>query len=163
MCIGKEVGRSLAFSIYRTSHFNNYSVFASLEMAHLSEKEVFAKTIYAEARGESRQGQEWVGWVIKNRARMNREYWGGSSIKNVCLKPGQFECWNGKNDIPIKEPAVYQEIVQWSAQLFDAPANQDPTGGADHYNNPTKGGYPTWTKNCSRLQKIGNHQFYKGP
>jgi len=129
----------------------------------MSEKDVFAKTIYAEARGEPLEGQKWVAWVIKNRARYNREYWGGNTIKGVCLKPGQFECWNGVTDIPINEPSVYSTIQQWSAQILAAPASQDPTGGADHYNNPDKEGFPAWTFNCVKLRKIGNHQFYKGP
>ncbi len=132
-------------------------------MAGLDEKEVFKKTIYAEARGEPLEGQQWVAWVIKNRARLNREYWGGSSIKDVCLKPNQFECWNGRSDIAIHEPEAYKKISEWADGVFDADSSQDPTGGADHYNNPDKGGYPSWTKNCQRLRKIDNHQFYKGP
>ena len=45
------------------------------------EFEVFFKTLYAECRGEPRLGQEWVGWVIKNRARRNKSDWGGNTIK----------------------------------------------------------------------------------
>ncbi|CAF4074497.1 unnamed protein product [Rotaria sp. Silwood1] len=131
-------------------------------MAHLSDREVFKKTIYAEARGECLEGQQWVAWVIKNRARMNRSYWGGNSIKNVCLQPGQFECWNGRSDIEIHEPQAYEQISRWADEIFDADSSQDPTGGADHYNNPDKEGYPSWTQNCDRVRKIGNHQFYKG-
>ncbi len=41
-------------------------------MANLGEYEVFKMTIYAEARGEHWEGQQWVAWVIKNRASMNR-------------------------------------------------------------------------------------------
>jgi len=130
-------------------------------MAGLSEKEVFKKTIYAEDRGEHREGQEWVGRVIKNRASMNRSYWGGSSIKDVCLKPAQFSCWNGKSDIDIKEQSAYNNISQWADDLYSAPMSQDPTGGADHYINPDKAN-PSWTNNCNKLRKIGNHQFYKG-
>lgn len=132
-------------------------------MAGLDEREVFKKTIYAEARGEPEEGQQWVAWVIKNRARFNREYWGGSSIKGVCLHPGQFECWNGQSDIPIYEQDAYQRISQLADRIFDADPSQDPTGGADHYNNPHNEGYPPWTQNCQYLRKIANHQFYKGP
>uniref|UniRef100_A0A914W970 Cell wall hydrolase SleB domain-containing protein n=1 Tax=Plectus sambesii TaxID=2011161 RepID=A0A914W970_9BILA len=132
--------------------------------AHLSERDVFAKTVYAEARGEPVEGQVWVAWVIKNRARMNRGYWGGNTIKGVCLKKGQFECWNGKSDIDVSgEPQVYQRIHRLTDAIYVAPPGNDPSGGADHYNNPDKEGYPPWTKNCKRLRKIGHHQFYKGP
>jgi N-acetylmuramoyl-L-alanine amidase len=132
-------------------------------MASLPDKDVFKKTIYAEARGEPYEGQQWVAWVIKNRARMNRAYWGGDSTKGVCLQPGQFECWNGRSDIEINEPEVYDQISQWADGVFDADASQDPTNGTDHYNNPDKEGYPSWTQNCQQVRKIGNHQFYKGP
>ncbi|KAE9547607.1 hypothetical protein FO519_009181 [Halicephalobus sp. NKZ332] len=134
-----------------------------MEMAHLSEREVFAKTVYAEARGEPIEGQEWVAWVIKNRAKMDRSYWGGSSIKAVCLHPGQFECWKGVNDIGINEPRVYEDIRRLTDGIYDAPPHSDPTGEADHYNNPDKEGYPSWTKNCTPVKEIGDHVFYKGP
>ncbi len=133
-------------------------------MANLSERDVFKRTIYAEARGESVTGQQAVAFVIKNRAQLNRPYWGGNSIKNVCLKDGQFECWNGKSDIQINEPQAYAEICRWADKVFDGDSQyKDPTGGADHYNNPDKEGYPPWTDNCTKKIKIGNHQFYKGP
>ena len=44
-----------------------------------TELNIFAATIYAEARGEPEEGQIWVAWVIKNRANLNKSYWGGSS------------------------------------------------------------------------------------
>ncbi len=132
-------------------------------MAHLPEREVFAKTLYAEARGEPEEGQIWVAWVIKNRARMNRTYWGGSSIKDVCLFKNQFECWNNKSDIEIKEPQVYERICRLANKIYDAPHGDDPTGGTDHYHNPDKGGRPSWVNNCKFVRKIRNHDFYKGP
>ena len=132
-------------------------------MAHLGEREVFAKTVYAEARGESEEGQRWVAWVIKNRARMNRGYWGGNSIKGVCLRNGQFKCWNNIGDIEIGEQGVYGRICQLTNKIYDAPHHNDPTDGADHYNNPAKEGYPSWTTNCKVIKTIGNHVFYKGP
>jgi len=127
----------------------------------LPDKEVYAKTIYAECRGEIIRGQQWVAWVIKNRARDNKSYWGGNTIKGVCLAPSQFQCWDGQTDIVINEQAVYNTIVQWSGQVFDLPNNQDPTDDAEYYNNPDIEGYPAWTKNVNKIQKIGNHQFYK--
>lgn len=125
-------------------------------------KDIFAKTIYAEARGEPLEGQKWVGWVIKNRAYAHRSYWGGSTIEGVCLKPGQFECWNDCDDINIRQPDVYQNIRSWSDELYSASMRHDPTGGCDHYNNPAKEGYPSWTRNVEKVRKIGNHQFYRG-
>jgi len=94
---------------------------------------------------------------------MNRTYWGGSSIKGVCLHQGQFECWNGKSDIVINEPEVYKKIRELTNAIYDAPPGNDPTGGADHYHNPDKEGHQPWVDNCTFVRRIGNHVFYKGP
>ena len=109
-------------------------------MADLNEFDVFCKTIYAEARGEPLEGQQWVAWVIKNRAGQTEQRLTGvgHTIRGVCLgikinsKPGTVY----RLDIAINEPGVYNEIRRWARQIYDAPASADPTGGADHYNNP---------------------------
>ena len=120
--------------------------------------EILLKTVYGEARGEEQRGQLAVAWVIYNRARLNKSYWGGSSIAAVCKHPGQFECWSGVRDIHMSEHTARKKIEQWLPTFYEL---RDPTGGCDHFNNPDKEGYPPWTNNCDRVTKIGNHQFYK--
>ncbi|XP_045463590.1 uncharacterized protein LOC123673176 [Harmonia axyridis] len=127
----------------------------------MSDRDIFAKTIYAEARGEGQEGWEAAAWVIKNRAHANRPHWGGSSIGRVCRQPYQFECWNGRNDIEIDDPSLYNRIKRVTDRIYDEPMSRDPTGGCDHYNNPQKEGYPDWTRNCNRKMDVGNHVFYK--
>jgi len=128
---------------------------------------ILADTLYLEARGESQQGQEWVAWVIKNRAASNMEFWGGNDIRNVCLHPRQFECWNGRNSPLVPEELKPEEKEAWklakeiAETVINASLEDDPTGGCDHYNNPSKEGYPDWTENCEKVEKIGAHQFYK--
>jgi N-acetylmuramoyl-L-alanine amidase len=139
-----------------------FKIFLIGKMSHLSEKEVYAKTVYGEARGEPEEGQKWVAWVIKNRASKNRGYWGGGSIKGVCLHKNQFECWKDKDDIAINEKGVYDKIQKLTEGIYNAPLGNDPTGGSDHFNNPDKEGCPSWTENCTKTKKIGGHQFYKG-
>ena len=124
-----------------------------------SELDVLTATLYAEARGEPVEGQEWVVWVIKNRAALNRSYWGGPTIRGVCLEPGQFECWTGRDQISIGDPDVYRQCKALAQRVLAS--SRDPTGGCDHYNNPDKEGYPSWTNNCRRIRAIGDHQFYK--
>ena len=53
---------------------------------------IFAKTIWAEARGEPLEGQIAVSNVILNRARQGG--WWGDDVVKVCRKPKQFSCWN---------------------------------------------------------------------
>ena len=49
---------------------------------------VFAKTIWAEARGEPLEGQIAVANVIINRARQGG--WWGDEVAKVCRKPKHF-------------------------------------------------------------------------
>ena len=53
---------------------------------------IFAKTIWAAARGEPLEGQIAVANVIINRARQGG--WWGDDVVKVCRKPKQFSCWN---------------------------------------------------------------------
>ena len=126
-----------------------------------TELNIFAATIYAEARGEPEEGQIWVAWVIKNRANLNKSYWGGSSIKGICLAPGQFECWNGLNNIYIDDMDSFYKISELAKQVSESNMRSDPTFGCDHYNNPQKERCPDWTKNCTKIRAIHNHQFYR--
>ena len=50
--------------------------------------EIFAKTLYGEARGEGLKGIEAVACVIVNR--LKKPCWWGHTIQEVCLKPAQF-------------------------------------------------------------------------
>jgi len=127
------------------------------------EKEIdyLAKTMYAEARGESDEGQKWVGHVIKNRANANRQHWGGNTIEGVCKAPYQFECWNGKSDIDTSEKngETYRKVKNLAREVYYE--QRDPTGGADHYNNPSKE-KADWVKNVRKVPgPEGGHQFYK--
>ncbi|KAK9882351.1 hypothetical protein WA026_020873 [Henosepilachna vigintioctopunctata] len=127
----------------------------------LTDREIFAKTVYGEARGEPVEGQIWVAWVIKNRARANKKYWGGSKIGDVCRHPYQFEPWNGKTDIIITEPAVYKRIKTLTDQIYDDPPSQDPTDGSQYFHSTYMKKYPSWVKNCKKTRTIGHHIFYK--
>ena len=63
----------------------------------MDELEIFAKTLYGEARGESLAGIEAVANVILNRHKMalhQHHTWWGKTIPEICLKPMQFSCWN---------------------------------------------------------------------
>lgn len=118
------------------------------------------KTIYGEARGESELGQRAVAWVINNRAKLNRGYWGGNTIAGVCRAPFQFECWNGLSDIVMLETAARDATDSWLPWVYQG---SDPSLGSQYYNNPDKEGYPDWTTRVIRTVKIGAHQFYKDP
>jgi hypothetical protein len=118
-----------------------------------------AATLYAEARGEPGEGKIWVVWIIRNRALKKIRFWSIQDCKDVCLSPQQFECWNNREEINITDTGAFDECLRIIDQVLKE--HYDPTKGCDHYNNPDKEGYPSWTNNCNRVKKIGDHQFYK--
>jgi len=125
------------------------------------EYRILLKTIYGEARGESKEIQIAVAWVIYNRTKLNMSYWGGSTLAGVCKHPYQFKCWNGLTDITMTDTRVQQEIDNWLPDVFNE-ASSDPTGGSTYYYNPNKESCPDWLSNkVVFVRNIDNYQFYK--
>lgn len=89
-------------------------------------------TVYAEARGESKHGQEAVAHVVLNRASTKR------TVCSVVSEPGQFK--------RKRPPESFKVNV----------TGPDPTRGATHFR--TKDA-PTWGK-LRKYIRIGNHTFY---
>lgn len=58
----------------------------------LSDAQLMGLTIYGEARGESTDGKIAVGTVILER--VDHRDWDGKTVREVCLKPWQFSCFN---------------------------------------------------------------------
>lgn len=134
----------------------------------LSDEELFAKTLVAEADSESREGQLAVASVIMNRVNAKRARQFGVGIKGVILKPWQFSCWND-NNLSAKQYAqkmfkvnrtngTYNYWIDNIKSVIDGNSN-DPTNGALYYFNP-KLVKPSWAKKFRHLCTIGNHTFY---
>lgn len=130
------------------------------------EVEVLAKTIYGEARGESISGQEAIASVVLNRllfAQKRGRYWWGNSIKDICLQPWQFSCWN-KNDVnyerlqEVKDSDVAYCICKRIALRAIAGTLEDQTCRATHYH--TKNVRPRWSIGKIPCAEIGSHFFY---
>lgn len=119
-----------------------------------------ARTIYGEARGEGARGMQAVGNVIMNRVKAAG--WYGASIKDVCLKPYQFSCWN-ENDPNrtkiINATAAQLKQARTIAEKVISGELPDITGGATHYYANTIAA-PYWTKSMKKTATIGNHIFY---
>ena len=123
--------------------------------------ETLLKTVWAEARGEPKEGQLAVAHVIWNRAKANKERWGGNSIAGVCRAPKQFSCWNNVSDIDMSTTKegkdAHATIDQW---LPDFKSMPDPTKGADHYYNPEKTA-AKWAEKIPKTCTINKHDFHK--
>jgi len=133
---------------------------------NLSDYELLARTIMAEA-GNQRDGDMFaVGNVIMNRLRQ-----GGGTLKNVILSPAQFSPWNtttlpdgsllyaagkdqGKDMGAIKPSSKAYEI----ADLLLSGEVEDNTGGATHFFNPNISN-PKWAEGMSNRRRIGSHVY----
>ncbi len=124
--------------------------------------QVLLDTVFGEAREEQEMVQRAVAWVIKNRADLNRAYWGGKTIAGVCQHLRQFGCWNSdqirKNKYEHREK--FCDINAWLPNVY---LTSDPTGGADHYYNVNKKENLIWAEGCKHTTKIGDLQFFKSP
>ena len=119
-----------------------------------------ARTMYGEARGEGAKGMQAVGNVIMNRVKAGG--WYGASVKDVCLKPKQFSCWN-ENDpnrkIILNATDAQLKQARTIAEQVISGELPDITGGATHYyaNYISK---PSWAKSMTQTAQIGSHIFY---
>jgi len=132
----------------------------------MTELEIFAKTLYGEARGESLSGIEAIANVILNRVKHAQKigrFWWGKTIEEVCLKPFQFSCWNPRDPnyeilkTNLENNKVYQMCVRVAKRAI-AGFLPDQTKGATHYH--TKSVHPYWAHAAVPSAEIGHHVFY---
>ena len=132
------------------------------------ERDVLARTLWGEARGEDLVGQIAVAWTIRNRVFDGKtKSWWGEGYTGVCLKPWQFSCWN-KNDpnyayLSGARPISAREFKQalTAADHVIGSNGPDPTNGATHYYATTVPKPPTWAKCAEQTLKLGHHIFFK--
>lgn len=138
-----------------------------------TEIDTMARTLFGEARGEYNQVNGGtssliaVGNVIINR--MLEQTWYGLTVKEVCLKPKQFSCWNTNDpnylyikDITELDP-IFRICLSVSAKLCANNNWPDLTKGANHYFSTSMTKPPTWVGTASPTLVIGRHKFYKLP
>lgn len=130
-------------------------------------QDVFARTLWGEARGEGLLGLEAVASVILNRvalAQARKIIWWGQDIMHVCLKPFQFSCWNTDDPSRPKLFAVtkanreFQRCLSVASRAM-AGRIPDATGGATHYHTATV--TPAWSRGQKPTAIIGHHIFFK--
>lgn len=123
----------------------------------LTQQEIVAITILAEARGEGKSGMYAVACVISQRAKERKK-----SAAQVCLQPFQFSCWN-KNDPqrPHLKKLLRHELAPYAMMLAKNIDNVDRkfVQYANHYH--TKRVKPYWSKGKRPVAAIGNHLFFK--
>lgn len=132
------------------------------------DRDVLARTLWGESRGEGYDGMVAVAWSIRNRVCDGRDKsWWGEGYAGVCQAPWQFSCWNqndpnfpylsGAKLIPAGEFANCQRAA---AAVIDGDG-PDPTGGATHYYATTMPKAPAWAAKATQTLKLGHHIFFK--
>lgn len=138
---------------------------ANLEKGNLSERELLALTLQAEAGGEGVGGMLAAGAVIANRVN-TKGY--GDTFSDVILAPGQFSAWNsltgyagGEGGLDMSSLRASEEAYKVADQILSG-EYESPVGGATHYYNPNVAD-PAWGKRGGgNWQTIGNHVFGYG-
>lgn len=149
----------------------------------LTPEQALTLTLWAEARGEGDQGMTAVGCVIRNRAA--QPGWWGKSIKQVCLLPSQFSCWNPGTDVNHRKLLRMADRVLDGEDIADKRFQEiqvlasgivhqlvaDTTKGSDHYYSPEAmvpvGRIPKWAMDRRTNRPlaptiiIGRQRFYK--
>jgi spore germination cell wall hydrolase CwlJ-like protein len=133
-----------------------------------NDRDILARTLWGEARGESLAGQIAVAWTIRNRVNDGKaKSWWGEGYAGVCQKPYQFSCWN-RNDpnyiyLSGAKPIPFREFARAriAADQVIAGKVPDPTGGATHYYATTMTKPPAWARGAKETLKLGHHVFFK--
>jgi N-acetylmuramoyl-L-alanine amidase len=141
-------------------------------MISAEDLKVLALTLWAEARGEGKDGMIAVAWSIRNRVEIdlghdNKPDWWGEGYTGVCKAPWQFSCWN-KNDpnypyltgLKVIKPSEIALANVCAAMVANSEVS-DPTDGATHYYAMSMSRLPDWAKHGTRTCQIGRHIFYK--
>lgn len=122
---------------------------------------VLAKTLLGEARGEGRRGMLAVAAVIKQRMHER-----DMTLREVCLQPWQFSCWNKDDPNLIKLNKLleteYGEEAWKIANEFDkfCPSR---VNRANHYMTVDlwKKNKVKWARGKKPVKRIGCHVFFK--
>jgi len=125
---------------------------------------IVARTLYGEARGQSKEGKIAVANVMANRVKSGTAWW-GYDLTSVCLWPLQFSCWNhdDRNRSVILKASrsndpEFLECLEIAAETVGG-SIRDNTSGSLHYVNPTVAN-PNWLRGKTPVITIGDHVFF---
>lgn len=129
----------------------------------LTDRELLARTLQAEAGNQGLPGLLAAGSVILNRAN-SPDY--GDGLRGAILAPGQFSAWNSVTGYAGGEQGQNMSTMQPGQDAYATADRllsgdyQDPTGGATHYYNPSISN-PAWGRDRAGGDwlQIGDHIF----
>lgn len=114
------------------------------------ERDLLARIVYAEARGESYQGKVAVAHVVLNRVDSHNF---PNSIESVIYQSGQFQ--------PVSNGAINQRADEDSVRAVqEALSNRGNNQGSIYFYNPHIA-TSSWIFTRQTVKTIGNHVFAK--
>ena len=128
----------------------------------LSDRELLARVLQAEAGSEGPLGKLAVGAVIQNRVQEGAY---GEGLRGVIMRPGQFSPLNLETDYHRGEQGVDFSSIRPTKETYavtDAILTgeyDDPTGGASHFYNPDFSNPPWGIKGGGNWMTLGRHVF----
>ena len=126
--------------------FSSVTAFAVSE----NDKQLLARAVNGEARGEPYEGQVAVAAVILNRVKHSSF---PNTISGVIYQPGAFTAVSdGQINVPIAENSTVYKACE------DAINGWDPSGGAIYYFNPETA-TNKWIWSRPLIKTIGKHRF----
>ena len=147
-------------------------------LAALSDHQVLALTMWAEARGEAVEGRIAVGCVVRERVRDPR--W-PDTYREVCLQTWQFSCWNTSDpnhaklmrlatlflaDFAIRSSTPLDPMLRECLYLAEGVIGGqilDRVGRANHYLTRTllERHPPAWTAGQVPVARVVGHAFFR--
>lgn len=133
-------------------------------------REIFARTLWMEARGEDDEGLQWCAHSIYNRfchPKWYSTFTGRTTLALSCLYDQQYSSWNASKDDKNREAmAVLDDgdstLVRcrvFCDRVIYGEA--DPTDGATHYFDARLPEWPSWADKATLVAQKGHHRFYK--
>ena len=124
--------------------------------------DIMARTIAAEAQGESLKGQIGVGYVILNRTLS--KWQGKDTVTKIIKSPYQFSAWNKNSKVDPRAIKPEDDSYRTALKVIEGITSskyKDPTGGASYYWNPNVAERKSWMRPAEKENKltIGKHTF----
>lgn len=110
-----------------------------------------AQTVYYEARGESRAGQEAVAHVVVNRSAAWKR-----PICAIVYQPSQFSWTSQSMRSPFGNSWIIANTI--AGDVLEGEST-DPTNGALYFHSTSV--HPSWANKKQFMLQIGRHKFYR--
>lgn len=130
-----------------------------MDLDKYSDISIITATLVQECGGEPYAGQMLVAQTMKNRSIQR-----GKSIREVCLEPKQYSCWNNKGEMWLRFQTIRKhpawESCRQLAEEISAP-RYEPVSEATNYYAFKKIKPPNWVKRMVFCAEAGGHRFYR--